>query len=62
MEKSSKDVKSESVLSSRVDGAEFLLDPKDPMNWSWLMKHSILACISVLGGLGTYAGLFIVPA
>lgn len=34
----------------------------DPMQWSWLQKHSILACVSLLGGLGTYAGLFIVPA
>lgn len=41
---------------------ETAYDPNDPMNWSSLQKHSILACISLLGGLGTYAGLFIVPA
>ena len=37
-------------------------NPEDPMNWSWAKKHSILACVSLLGGLGTYGGLFIVPA
>lgn len=42
--------------------ADVALNPDDPMSWSWLQKHSILACISLLGGLGTYAGLFIVPA
>lgn len=44
------------------DSADVVRDPHDPMRWSWLQKHSILACISLLGGLGTYAGLFIVPA
>ena len=44
------------------DGATPMLDPNDPMNWSWLQKHSILGCVSLLGGLGAYAGLFIVPA
>ena len=50
------------TLPPRQDGAEVLPNPEDPMNWSWLQKHSILACISLLGGLGTYAGLFVVPA
>ena len=44
------------------DEATLILDPDDPMNWSWLQKHSILFCVSLLGGLGAYAGLFIVPA
>lgn len=48
--------------AARDGSAEVLHDPHDPMKWSWLQKHSILACISLLGGLGTYAGLFIVPA
>ncbi|KAI7778452.1 hypothetical protein LA080_002152 [Diaporthe eres] len=48
--------------AARDGPAEVLRDPHDPMKWGWLQKHSILACISLLGGLGTYAGLFIVPA
>ena len=51
-----------SAMSAGDDGAAVVLNPEDPMNWSWWRKHSILACISLLGGLGTYAGLFIVPA
>ncbi|KAK2616063.1 hypothetical protein N8I77_002773 [Diaporthe amygdali] len=51
-----------SVLKTQDGTTETIMNPDDPMMWSWLQKHSILACISLLGGLGTYAGLFIVPA
>ncbi|KAH8774784.1 major facilitator superfamily domain-containing protein [Diaporthe sp. PMI_573] len=55
-------VKNGSGLAARENSAEVALDPDDPMSCGWLRKHSILAYISLLGGLGTYAGLFIVPA
>lgn len=56
-------VENDSGVKPGGDVAEASIqDPHDPMKWSWLQKHSILACISLLGGLGTYAGLFIVPA
>lgn len=51
-----------SGVGERDNSAEVALNPDDPMSWGWLQKHSILGCISLLGGLGTYAGLFIVPA
>lgn len=51
-----------SANAAREGSAEILDVSHDPMKWSPLRKHSILACISLLGGLGTYAGLFIVPA
>lgn len=63
MEKTSVEiVENGSTLPAREDGTALLPTLEDPMNWSSLQKHSILACISLLGGLGTYAGLFIVPA
>lgn len=55
-------VENGSELAAGDNPAEVALNPDDPMAWDWLQKHSILACISLLGGLGTYAGLFIVPA
>lgn len=55
-------VENGSGVAAADNPAEVSLNPDDPMSWSWLQKHSILACISLLGGLGTYAGLFIVPA
>jgi hypothetical protein len=51
-----------SGLAAGDNPAQVALNPDDPMSWGWIQKHSILACISLLGGLGTYAGLFIVPA
>lgn len=51
-----------SGLMARDGTAEVSPNPEDPVMWGWLLKHSTLACISLLGGLGTYAGLFIVPA
>lgn len=55
-------IENDSTRVARDGFAEVLHDPHDPMKWGSLRKHSILACISLLGGLGTYAGLFIVPA
>lgn len=55
-------VENGSPRAARDGSAQVLHDPHDPMKWGSLRKHSILACISLLGGLGTYAGLFIVPA
>lgn len=55
-------VENGSVLVTGGGTAEIMQNPDDPMTWSWLQNHSILACISLLGGIGTYAGLFIVPA
>lgn len=55
-------IENDSTRAARDGSAEILHDPHDPMKWGSLRKHSILACISLLGGLGTYAGLFIVPA
>lgn len=55
-------VENDSRLAAGGESAEFIQDANDPMNWGTLQKHIILACISLLGGLGTYAGLFIVPA
>lgn len=56
-------VENGSGVKAGDDSAQAIIqDPHDPMKWSSIQKHSILACISLLGGLGTYAGLFIVPA